>query len=176
MAVKRSAAWAATGALGVSILALGIASAALARDPERPTPSGFPVPRWLSLKFGKINARSGPGDDYPTVWVYDTKRLPVQVVEETREWRKICDPDGQSAWVHRRTLDGARTVVRVKPQALALTDKPDSHSPVRAYLAPQSMADLDHCADGWCRVSAGGIKGWAREGELWGVGDAPHCR
>jgi SH3-like domain-containing protein len=164
------------GILGLALLALAAAGAASARDPDKPTPSGFPVPRWVSLKFGQVNARSGPGDDYPTVWTYGAKGLPVQVVEETREWRKICDPDGQSAWVHRRTVDGAHTVFRAKAQALALEDKPDGRAAVRAYLAPHAVADLDKCAGAWCEVKAGGVRGWAPAAELWGVGDAPRCR
>jgi SH3-like domain-containing protein len=161
-------------ALAVGLLAL--AGVAFARDVGKPTPSGFPVPRWVSLKFGEVNARSGPGDDYPATWVYNAKGLPVQVVEETREWRKICDPDGQSAWVHRRTVDGTKTVFRAKAQALPLEDKPDPRSPVRAFLAPRAVAELDKCDGAWCEVSAGGVKGWAPAVELWGVGDAPRCR
>jgi SH3-like domain-containing protein len=171
--VERRNAW----ALGLAAAGVLLASgAAAARDPDKPTPSGFPVPRWVSLKFGQVNARSGPGDDYPALWVYDAKRLPVQVVEETREWRKICDPDGQSAWVHRRTTDGTRTVYRAKAQPLPLLADPDPRSGVRAYLAPRTVADLDKCAGGWCRVSAGGVHAWAPEAELWGVGEAPRCR
>jgi SH3-like domain-containing protein len=169
---NRRAAW----ALSLACAALTLAGAALARDPHKPTPSGFPVPRWVSLKFGQVNARSGPGDDYPTAWVYNSKGLPVQVVEETREWRKICDPDGQSAWVHRRTTDGVRTVFNQRPQALPLTADPNAKANVRAYLAPRSIAALDTCDGGWCRVKASGIKGWAPETELWGTGDAPRCR
>src|SRR6201991_3487678 len=71
--------------------------------PERQTPSGMPVPRYVSLKFDKVNARAGPGDDHRLLWVYKVKGLPVQVVAETAEWRRICDPDGKLAWVHRRT-------------------------------------------------------------------------
>jgi len=163
-------------ALGLACATLALAGAALARDPAKPTPSGFPVPRWVSLKFNQVNARSGPGDDYPTVWVYGSKGLPVQVVEETREWRKVCDPDGQSAWVHRRTIDGARTVFRAKDQDLALASDPKPGARVRAYLGARSVAALDKCEGGWCQVKADGIKGWAPESELWGAGDSPRCR
>ncbi len=156
---------------------LALASApALARDRDRPTPSGLPVPRWVSLKFGTVNARSGPGDDYPTVWVYSAKHLPVQIVAETREWRKVCDSDGQSAWVHRRTVDGVRTVFRAAPGPLPLTDDPRPGSRVRAYLAPRAVADLDRCEGGWCRVKVEGLKAWAPARDLFGVDEAPRCR
>lgn len=151
------------------------APAALAHDPGQ-TPSGLPVPRWVTLKFGRVNARSGPGDDYPAVWTYQARKLPVQVVEETREWRKICDPDGQSAWVHRRTLDGARAVFRSAERPLALNARPDVKSPVRAWLAARSIADLERCEGGWCRVRVADMRAWAPQSQLWGVGEAARCR
>jgi SH3-like domain-containing protein len=158
------------------LVALVLTAGAVAARDNRPTPSGYPVPRWVSLKFGKVNARSGPADDYPTVWTYDAHRLPVQVIAETKEWRKICDPDGQTAWVHRRTVDGARTVFRASPQALAINARPDPKSPIRAYLSGRAMAELDTCDKGWCRIHVDNVRGWAPERELWGTGEAPRCR
>lgn len=144
------------------------------------------MPRWVSLKFGKVNARQGPGDDYPAVWTYEARRLPVQVIAETREWRRVCDSDGQTAWVHRRTVDGARTVFRAAAQPVALNARPDAKSPVRAWLAAHAIAELDTCDRGWCRVRVqdsrgqgmGGqdVRGWAPARELWGTGEAQRCR
>jgi SH3-like domain-containing protein len=168
LAVKRPA------AILCAIAAL--AGAARARAPDRPTPSGFPVPRWVSLKFGQVNARSGPGDDYPTVWTYEVRRLPVLVVEETREWRKICDPDGQTAWVHKRTVDGARTVFRAADAPLPLAARPEAKAPLRAVLQARSLADLDRCEDGWCRIHVDGVRGWAPAEALWGTGKTRRCR
>jgi len=34
------------------------------------TPSGFAVPRYVSMKFGKTNGRSGPSVNHPIVWQY----------------------------------------------------------------------------------------------------------
>ena len=73
------------------------------------------MPRYVSLKFDKVYARGGPGEDYDMKWVYHVKGLPLQVVAETQEWRRVCDADGSLSWVHRRTPDARRTVMR--PQA-----------------------------------------------------------
>lgn len=155
-------------------LALCGATAALAAD--RPTPSGLPVPRYVSLKFDEVNARSGPADDHRRLWIYRVKGLPVQVVAETREWRKVCDPDGGSAWVHRRTTDGRRMVMRVKDTPLALRRKPDPQQRAFAYLNPRSLAALDRCSEGWCRIRAGRTTGWTPANELWGTDERPQCR
>jgi hypothetical protein len=78
---------------------------------KQTTPSGYCIPRYLSLKRGEVFGRKGPGKDYPTVYVYHAKGLPVQVIDETSDWRRICDPDGTALWVASPMLDGRRTVM-----------------------------------------------------------------
>jgi SH3-like domain-containing protein len=152
----------------------GAAPARAAAD--RATPSGLPVPRYVALKFGEVNARAGPGDDHRLLWIYHARGLPVQVVAETAEWRRVCDPDHGLAWVHRRTTDGRRMVLRMGPTRLALHRSAKAESSIEAYLAPRSVAALIRCRKGWCRVKADGISGWAPETQLWGTDERPQCR
>ena len=160
-------------ALGAAVvLSLGGGAGAA----ERQTPSGYPVPRYLTLKFGKVNARAGPGDDHRLLWVYRTKGLPVQVVAETSEWRRICDPEGGLAWVHKRVTDGRRAVINLHNRPAPLFRKPRAGSEPAAYLNVRAMAGLDRCEKGWCKVKADGASGWVREGSLWGTAEAPQCR
>ena len=165
------------GVLGLLALVLLAPASFAAEKTDRPTPSGLPVPRYVSLKFEKVNARSAPGDDSRLLWVYKTKGLPVQVVAETAEWRRICDPDGGLAWVHRRTTDGKRMAMRLQPQPLALHAKPEPSARTVAYLAPRALADLDRCnKDGWCKLKAGHASGWVQAAEVWGTADEPKCK
>lgn len=141
----------------------------------RPTPSGLPVPRYVSLRFQTVNARGGPGDDYKLVWVYRTKGLPLQVVAETPDWRKVCDPDGGVAWVHKRTLDSKRSVMRLTATDLVMRKRPTEEAPRAAILMARRLAELDKCAEGWCKVAANGAAGWIRASEVWGATDTPQC-
>ena len=136
----------------------------------------MPVPRYVSLKFGEVNARAGPGDDFKLLWTYRTRSLPVQVIAETADWRRICDPEGAVAWVHQRTVDNRRTVMRIQTEGLPLHRGPDVKSPEVAVLDGRSLASFEVCKAGWCRVSAGRAKGWAPAAELWGTSDEPQCR
>jgi len=145
-------------------------------QPERPTPSGLPVPRWVSLKSGQINARVGPGNDYKILWTYRTRGLPVQVIAETRDWRRVCDPRGGVAWVNAGTTSGRRMVMRAKPQPLPVRAKPDAASPVRAYVGGRALAGLDRCKAGWCKVKLEGASGWIPAGEVWGTDERQQCR
>ena len=147
-------------------------------DAERPgqTPSGLPVPRYVILKFDPVNARSGPSDDHRLLWTYHVRGLPVQVVAETKDWRRICDPDGGLSWVHKRTTDGRRSVMNTSGGAVPILSAAHDNAAVVAYLAPRAIAPLDRCQGDWCKIKMGGAAGWTRAAQVWGTAPAPQCR
>jgi SH3-like domain-containing protein len=163
-------------ALFVFVLSAGAPVVGQAADKAPATPSGLPVPRYVSLKFDPVNARAGPGDDHRLLWVFHAKGLPVQVTAETDEWRRVCDPDGQLSWVHRRTTDGRRSVMRTQPGPATVRAQARPNAAVVAYLAPRALASLDRCQTGWCKIHVGRTAGWALASDLWGADDAPQCR
>ncbi len=172
--------WAAVAAILVAVLPCACSrrdGANAVQAGARQTPSGLPVPRYVSLKFDKVNARGGPGDDYDLKWIYRVKGLPLQVVAETDEWRRVCDADGSLSWIHRRTTDARRTVMRVQAQPLALHSTPQDTAPETATLVGRAIAELKSCqADGWCRIAVGRAKGWVRADQVWGTAPAAQCR
>ena len=140
------------------------------------TRSGFPVPRFVSLKSGEVNARNGPGEDHRILWVWRVRNMPLMVVAESREWRKVRAPNGDTAWVKAQMVDGGRSVMRTRPGDLPLLDKPRAGARVVAYLRSGAVAvQLKH-KDGWNQLQAGGLKGWAPADEVWGGGPEPDCR
>jgi SH3-like domain-containing protein len=138
--------------------------------------SGYCVPRYVSLKRDKVYARKGPGTDYPALWVYRAKGLPVQIVAETLDWRRVCDPDGGAVWVHRSMLDGRRTVEAMGPGPVSLLRAPKDGAPLAGLLNARALASLDRCAGGWCRLRVEGVTGWAAADRVWGVAPTPQCR
>ena len=163
-------------ALAVCLTVFAAIAPASAANAERSTPSGLPVPRYVSLKFDEVNARAGPGDDHRLLWIYRVRGLPVQVVAETAEWRRICDPEHGLAWVHRRTTDGRRLVMQAQKALLPLRAAPKRDGRVKAFMAPRSLGSLDRCKDGWCRIKVDRVDGWAPAAALWGTAEAPQCR
>lgn len=162
--------------LTAATLMIGLGAGPAQAAGERQTPSGLPVPRYVSLKFDKVNARAGPGDDHRLLWVYRVRGLPVQVVAETAEWRRICDPEGHLVWVHKRTTDGRRMTMNMHGDPAPLRRRPKLESRLVAYLSPRALATLVRCEDEWCRVRAGEVTGWVPQGELWGTSEAVQCR
>jgi SH3-like domain-containing protein len=177
MAARVSLGQAAMGLVALATAWAAMASGAAADDSkDHPTPSGLPVPRYVSLKFDSVNARAGPSDDHRLMWVFHARGLPVQVIAETEDWRRVCDPDGQVSWVHRRTTDGRRMVMRVQPGPAPILSNPRANASVVAYLAPRALAQLDHCQNDWCKIKVDRAAGWTPASALWGASDAPQCR
>jgi len=160
------------------LLAAGALLAGCGREetPRADTPSGLPVPRWISTRAAPVSMRAGPGFDYEILWQYRASGVPVQVVAETRDWRKVCGPDGAVAWIHRTRTAGRRTAMRTARTELPLLAAPEAGAAVRARLAGRAIAEVETCENGWCRLSVGDIGGWAPAGEVFGTAETAHCR
>jgi SH3-like domain-containing protein len=147
------------------------APAAPAAAPARGIgPSGLPLPRFASLASKEVNVRTGPSTDHPIRWVYERADLPVKIVEEFDVWRRIEDPDGETGWAHASLLQLKRTVLVRGREAQDLRRSPDGTARVVARLEPGVVASFVECAGGWCRIEAGGERGWLPRAALWGVG------
>lgn len=150
----------------LALMALSLpvmAGAALAQD----TPSGLPVPRFVSLKVGVANGRAGPQQAHPILWRYVRTGLPMEIVAETPEWRRVRDPEGELTWVHNSLLSGRRSVYVLSETALRA--RPRDDAPEEAIAETGAILWLERCRDGWCRLEAQGRRGWARTETLWGV-------
>ena len=157
--------------VGVTLAVVGMAlvvGAASTMPDGRPTPTRQPVPRWLTLKSSEARARMGPGLDYRIMWVYGPAGVPVQVIAETREWRKICDPDGAVAWVHRSVVSSRRAVFNTSNHELPIRAGKSDTSSLRARLAPRSIVAVNDCEDGWCEVRARRLRGWTPQAGVFG--------
>ena len=158
------------------ILGLAVFAGAGATMPDgRPTPTGLEVPRWLTLKSSEVRARTGPGLDYRILWEYRAAGLPVQVIAETREWRKICDPEGSVAWVHRSVVSARRGAFNASIEEVPIRTGRSDDAAVKARFSPRSVVALDDCKDGWCEVRARKIRGWVAEPAIFGAGKRPLC-
>lgn len=140
---------------------------ALAENAET---SGLPLPRFVSLRAGEVNMRTGPGVQYPVEWVYQRQNLPVEVIAEFKTWRKIRDSQGTQGWVHQSMLGNRRTVI-VTGGMRIMRDGPDAKARAVAYLEPGVVATLMNCPEsaGWCRIETAGIEGWLRRVDFWGT-------
>jgi SH3-like domain-containing protein len=132
------------------------------------TPPVEKLPRFASLRSDDVNLRVGPGENYPIEWVLKRKEMPVQVLEEFQNWRRVQDWQGDKGWVLDRMITGKRAVI-VDGNVRVLYRQPDPASPPVARAEPGVIARLIDLQGTWCRVDAGGYRGWVRRSEVWGV-------
>jgi SH3-like domain-containing protein len=147
--------------------AVSSARAAGAEEEGRGPVTNLPLPRYVSLKADEANARRGPGTDHRIDWVFRRRDMPLRVIAEYSNWRRVADRDGAGGWVHYTLLSGVRTVL-VEEDLTPLRARPEPGAPINAYAEAGVIARLHDCVPGWCRISADGTKGWAETDAIWG--------
>tara|TARA_B100001939_G_scaffold346078_2_gene364068 strand:- start:6301 stop:6840 length:540 start_codon:yes stop_codon:yes gene_type:complete len=129
--------------------------------------SGYPVPRFVSLARDKVNVRTGPDKKYPIKWVFHKKGLPVKVVAEYGDWRKIIDSEGASGWIWGPLLSSRRMGL-VLADRQAFHRKPDPDSEVTVLAEAGVLGEILECENAWCRMELQGFKGWVPQDHIWG--------
>lgn len=139
------------------------------QTPERVgSVTGFPIPRFVSIKASEAFARRGPSSAHQIDWVFTRRDQPVQVVAEYGHWRRVVDRDGEGGWMHYALLSGVRTGL-VEVDMLPLRHRPDPAAPVRAMAERGVIAEIHECRPDWCRIGVSGYRGWVPNGTMWGV-------
>ena len=74
----------------------------------------LPIPRFVSLKSDRVNARSGAEQGSGSPLGLYPLGMPVEITAEFENWRRIRDWEGAEGWVyHSALLSGKRTAVVV---------------------------------------------------------------
>lgn len=145
-----------------------------AAEVQRGPVTRLPIPRYVSLKGDRGNVRRGPSLSHRIDWVFNHAGMPLRVVGEFGQWRRIEDQDGAGGWVHYRLLSGVRTAI-IQQDMTELRARPDLNSGVMAMAEGGSIVKLGECNANWCRVSGQGSNGWVPKTAIWGV-DAAELR
>jgi SH3-like domain-containing protein len=137
-------------------------------------PSGLPLPRFVSLKSGRVNARIGPSFSYAVEWLYLKAGLPVEILQEYDTWRKIRDSDGSEGWINQSLLSGRRTGIiapwqKGKDADLRLLSEPDKAASSVALVQPGVVGTIRSCNGHWCEMDFSGRSGWIEQTLVWGA-------
>jgi SH3-like domain-containing protein len=146
--------------LGLLVL---VAAPAAAQDKQ--------PPYWASIASGQALTHTGPGKNYPNVWLYQRRDLPVRVVKKYEHWRLIQDPDGAEGWMLVTLLSDRHTAI-VKPgDPRPIRTERDDGARVRFLAEPGVVGRVEKCRAGWCRIEIGKKDGYIRVADIWGVGE-----
>jgi SH3-like domain-containing protein len=133
----------------------------------------LPVPRFVSLKANKVNVRRGPSTDQAISWVFSRAGLPVEIIAETTNWRRVRDSEGSDGWVFHSLLSGRRTVLIApwakESESVPLRRGASTGSGVVAELQPNVLGDIESCDGEWCEIVVGDYSGYVQQEMLWGA-------
>ena len=124
--------------------------------------------RYLSLRNSKVNVRIAPSRTSPIKWVYEKKGLPVLIVDEYYNWRKIKDFENDTGWVHVSQVSKKRSVLFIKENILIFL-KPTIYSRPIFRISKSEVATITKCSLNWCKVKNNLFSGWVEKNSLWGL-------
>lgn len=130
--------------------------------------TGLPLPRFVSLASDEINVRTGPGQMHPIRWVFTRRGVPVQIVEEAQDWRRIVDHEGETGWIHASLLSSRRTVL-ITDETRPLRRTPRHDARIVAMVEPLVIGNLLNCERNWCLIEVEGRRGWLERGQFYGA-------
>ena len=130
------------------------------------TQTDLPLPRFASLKSNEVNMRSGPGTQYPIKWVYNKKEMPVEIIAEFGNWRKVKDFEGSEGWILRNLLSGKRTAL-ITQETIAYSLYEGENAVLR--LGEMVQVLINKCRKSACEIVFDGTRGWVDKPNLWGV-------
>jgi len=130
--------------------------------------TGLPIPRFVSLRTDEANVRTGPGMQYPKQWVLVKKHIPLEIISEYQDWRKVRDIQGDEGWVHKAMLSGKRTGI-VRKNSSKVYKKANISSPQKAVLENGVIAHVELCDKTYCKINVSGVEGYVVSSNLWGV-------
>ena len=173
---------------GFFVFGAGIVESVMPANAAARGASGLPLPRYVSLKSKRVNMRVGPGTEYQVEWLYLKRGLPMEIIQEFDNWRKVRDPEGNEGWILHSLLSGSRTVIvapwendagengasendgkRKTDRMIEMHQAATLNSALVARIEPGVVATVEKCVGGWCRIEAGEAKGFVRQNLLWGV-------
>lgn len=130
--------------------------------------TGLPLPRFVSLKGEKTFMRRGPSKTHAVMWQYQKKGLPVEIVDEYDDWRKIRDMDGSEGWINQSVLSGRRTVLTLEGTHSVRSSAGYDSTPV-AKIEGGMVAIPRKCTSDWCLLEHPAFEGWLPKAVLYGV-------
>ena len=128
----------------------------------------YPItPKYASLKKNKTYLRYNASFQAPISHIYNKKGLPILIINEHDNWKKIKDSNGIEGWMHKSMISNRKTFINLKKQNLIKFL--DEKNLIIAIIDPQVVGKIIKCEKIYCRVKVNKYKGWLKKEFLWGI-------
>lgn len=139
-------------------LFLILSAPAMAQEGEYTTVYG-------SLRKDEVNVRSGPGTQYPILWIYTRFGYPVEIMNTYQSWYQVRDAEGETGWVYKSLVSKKTTSLVSQGAPIVLYRNSDATRPLIKF-APDVILGVEACTPFLCRVQYENLKGWVVRNRL----------
>ena len=122
---------------------------------------------FLSLKKNKVNVRYGPSFESPVKFIYKKINLPIKLIDQKENWRRIIDLKNNSGWIHQSQLKKINSIIPIEDRILF--KKPSIFSKPIAKIDKGRLLIIEKCSDGWCKIESDKYRGWIKNDNVWGL-------
>ena len=123
---------------------------------------------FLTLRYDTVNLRQGPSRDYPIKIFYKKKFLPVLILDQSDNFRKIKDHENNTGWIHISQLSKKKSAIVIDDNIM-MFKKPTIYSKPLVILKKGRLSKIIKCKDEWCKAKVSSYKGWLKKESLWGL-------
>ena len=123
---------------------------------------------FLTLRYDTVNLRVGPSKDYPVKIFYKKKFLPVLVLEQIDNFKKIRDHENNTGWIHVSQLSSKKAAIVIN-ENLIMFKNPTVYSQPLVIFEKGRLTKIIKCKDEWCKAKSDKYKGWLKKENLWGL-------
>ncbi|MCL2567764.1 MAG: SH3 domain-containing protein [Alphaproteobacteria bacterium] len=132
------------------------------------------IPEFVSTKFTQTNLRTGPSLDYPIIYTYNQKQIPLKVIDIHEDWFQIKDIYGQQGWVYKNLVNSQKYGIVLGQSNVYLTS---SQKKILAIIGEGNIIKIINCESrlNLCKIefstaeySSTPFIGWINKSNLWG--------
>lgn len=124
---------------------------------------------FVSFKSSEVNMRVGPGKEYPIAWVFMRANLPMILMAEFDQWRKVKFIDGTVGWVHKNMISRKSSAIVTENYAIMYKHASKKH-PIAKIEKGVVVRILKRDGD-FVKADINNQKGWIEKKFLWGINE-----
>lgn len=124
---------------------------------------------FVSLKSSEVNMRVGPGKEYPIAWVFMRANLPMILMAEFDQWRKVKFIDGTVGWIHKNMISRKSSAIVTENYAIMYRHASKKY-PIAKIEKGVVVRILKRDGD-FVKADINNQKGWIEKKFLWGINE-----
>lgn len=132
------------------------------------------TPNFISTKYSETNLRTGPNLEYPIIYTYNIRRMPLKVIDIYNDWYQIEDMHGQRGWIYKNLVNSQKNGIVLREAEVKISN--NRLTKVIAIIKPYNIVKIISCnsLQNLCKIEFFveerniNYKGWIPKSTLWG--------